>query len=196
MFPHILGLALVPYNPIFCILAPPQASNQGLPSQTVQSRQQISIKWTHGLLHIHCKRDWLNSGAKQEFSQPGARILPALSWKSRENRVNKLFKENHSKITTYALNSQSRDQNPSIKMYLKSIVSNEKPNSCIWVTLFPKNNFWSQIWHQTSDVNDDVNLTSDVKFWSHRCVHPMWWLGHAPLKIRLDGTRASPRSLT
>ena len=35
----------------------------------------------------HFKRDWWNSGVKQEFSQHKARILPALSWKSWKNRV-------------------------------------------------------------------------------------------------------------
>ena len=35
----------------------------------------------------HYKRDWLNCGAKLELSQHKARISPALSWKSWENRV-------------------------------------------------------------------------------------------------------------
>ena len=71
----------------------------------------------------------------------------------------------------YALYYQSRDPNPSIKIHLKTLVTNEKPYSCTKVTLCPKNDSWSQIWRLTSNL--------DIIDASAQC---LWMLDQAPFK--------------
>ena len=54
------------------------------------------------LISSHCKRDWWNSGAKQEFSMQRAGIIPAVSWKCWENWVCPNIKQGFSQLIKLA----------------------------------------------------------------------------------------------
>ena len=50
-----------------------------------KSGQKLVATWLTKAMQGHCRRDWWNSGAKQELSQFKANIFPPISWRSWEN---------------------------------------------------------------------------------------------------------------